>query len=437
MEKIPVEVLGVICDNLDDRGTLKALRLVNRKFADIAARYLFKTLTVFQHLSSWRKIQRIADSPRLAHLVKKLEVVTVTLVNETRDFDVWKQRSQGHRVESHLRQGNRGAAVAELVEPLDDKLTVVLGLQRRCQTWLWWYDGQEVVKRIKACSESQGYPLSLSLPALGQVETTWPLDLWSPGPNPYRRGRKFNFGLRMGEYKMGDFFGPTNGCWNAHLGFALLVLNDNDLKITTLELHQSREILLNRMYPVPNLIYLKNLMLHFRRQTPEQYNHHMAMADANGKPEWILAPYLANAENLETLILMQDLSSDPHEARRVARSGYAWFDVIQILSTASWPKLRSLWFDAVFTNSFYLPQFLMMHGNTLRSVHLDRRVSDEVIWQLLASKFRTQCANPNCVISCSEDTIFRSNSAFVKESDLSHNEDDWPGFNPAGWWDSP
>lgn len=155
------------------------------------------------------------------------------------------------------------------------------------------------------------------------------------------------------------------------------------------------------------------------------------MSDGEERFEWTLAPHLANAENLENLILTQDRFTDRREDECV------WsFDIVPILSTASWPKLRSIWFGRVFTMSPYLPRFVMIHGNSLRSIHLDRPVSREIVWQLLASKFRTQCANPDCAISSTDDTIFHSKSADVKESDLLNSEYDWPGpeEHRAGWW---
>ena len=436
MDKIPVEILEAICNVVDDRVALKALRLVNKKFANIVARYLFKTLIVYQHLSSWRKIGLIAHCPQLAHLVKKLELVTSVgrdrIVRDriVRDrigtFDEWKWESQGHRVRGHLRLGDRGAAVAELVEPLNDKLAVVLRLQQRYQTWLWWDKGQKIIEGIAAYFGKHGSPLSLPLPALSEMETVWPPDLPISNPHPGRREREGN--LRLGIV---DLFGPANKRCNAHLSFALLVLHDSGLKITTLELHQYREVLLDQMYPVPILISLKHLKLHFRHPFTVEHKQAMAMSGRRERPELALAPYLANAENLENLILTQDRFTDRREDECV------WsFDIVQILSTATWPNLRSVWFGKDFTESTYMLQFMMVHGKSLRSIHLDRPVSREIVWQLLASRIRTQCANPNCVISCTDDTIFHSKSAHVKESDLSNSEYDWPGpkQHRAGRW---
>ncbi len=415
MDKIPVEIFEDICNVVDDRVALKALRLVNKKFANIAARYLFKTLIVFQHMSSWRKIDLIARCPRLAHLVKKLEIVTMTVGGNTGTFDEWKQRSQGHRVEGHLRLGDRGAAVAELVEPLNDKLAVVLRLQQRYQTWLWWDNGQQAIEDIAARFGRHGLPVPLPLPALSEIETAWPPDLSASGPHPGRREREGN--LRLGIV---DLFGPANKRCNAHLSFALQILHDRGLEITTLELHQYRDILLDQIHPVPILISLKHLKLHFRHPFTVEHKQAMAMFGGQERFKLSLAPYLANAENLENLIVTQDRFTDRREDGCIFS-----FDIVPILSIASWPKLRSVWFGKDFTRSYYMLHFMMIHGKSLRSIHLDRPVGREIIWQLLASDIRTQCANPDCVISSSDNTIFRSNSACVKESDLSDNEYDW------------
>ena len=374
MEKLPVELIENICNALGhDRVALREVRLFNRKFADTAARFLFKTLVVFQHLSSWHKVKLIAQCPRLAHLVRKLEIVTLAIGEKTPvgektpTFNEWKQRTQGRRVEGHLRLGNRRAAVAEVVEPLDEKLGVVLRLQQRYQTWLWWYKGQEAIERIAACLyfESHKSPKSLRLPALSEIETVWPPELWIPGPDPGR--------LRSGYSHLGpaDLLGPSNQRCNAHLSFALLHLHESDLKITTLELHQYREILLNQKYPVPVLVYLKHLKLRFRHHYTVEWHEAVLIADRLYRSNRVLAPYLANAGNLETLILSQELSGGTD------MSDCIWSDLIPILSTALWPKLRSIWVGGLFAMDARLVKFLMRHGNSLRSIHLDRPARHE------------------------------------------------------------
>ena len=323
MDKIPVEIFADICNVIDDRSALKALRLVNKQFANIAARYLFKTLIVFRRMSSWRKIESIAHCPRLARLVKKLELVTMTVGRNTRTLDEWKQRSQGHRVRGHLRLGNRGAAVAELVKPLNNKLAVVLELQQRHQTWLWWYCGQEAIEKIAASFGSHRLLSSLPLPALSEIETVWPPVLSKLGPHHGRQERE-------GDFRLGivHLFGPTNKCCNAHLSFALRALHDSGWKITTLELHQYREILRDQMYPVPILMSLKHLKLHFRHPFDVERKQARAISHGQERPEWTLAPYLANAENLEDLVLTQARFTDRRNDECV------WsFDIVLIRRT--------------------------------------------------------------------------------------------------------
>ncbi|KAK0510759.1 hypothetical protein JMJ35_007191 [Cladonia borealis] len=428
MDKIPVEIFEGICNVVDDRAALKVLRLVNKKSANIAERYLFKTLLVFQHMSSWHKVKLIAHSPRLAHLVKKLELVPITVSFSIKNYFEWMQRGQGRRVEDHLRLGHRGAAVAELVAPLtlNDEVGFVLGLLKKYENWLRWGTNREAIEYVAAIPWVPRTALSLPLPALSEIETAWPPDLRASDPHPGRREREGNLPLGIV-----DLFGSSNKRCNAHLSFALLALHDNGLKLTTLELHQYREILLDQIHPVPTLIHLKHLKLHFRHPFDVEHKQARAMADGAKIFEWTLAPYLANAENLENLTLTQDRFIDKREDECV------WsYDIVPILSTASWPKLRSVWFGRIFTMSTYSPQFMMMHGKSLRTIHLDRPVSREIVWQLLASKIRTQCANPDCAISCTDDIIFHSKSADVKESDLSNSGYDWPGpeEHEAGSW---
>ena len=412
MEKLPVELIENICNALDhDQVALKEVRLFNRKFADTAAHFLFKTLAVFQHLSSWRKVRLIAQCPRLAHLVQKLEIVTLAIGGETLKFDEWKQESQDYRVQGRLRLGNRGAAVAELVEPLDYKLGVVLRLQQRYQTWLWWDKGQEAIEQTAVYLEGHGLPTSLRLPALSEIETVWPPDLWIPGPDAVGRRRGSHLGLSRR-------FEPLNQVCNAHLSFAMLCLHESDLKITTLELHQYREILSNRKYPVPTLVYLKHLKLRFRHYFTVKWQEAVLIADNLYRSNRVLAPYLANAENLETLILSQELSCGTDIGECI------WYNLMPILSTALWPKLRSIWVGEIFAMDGRLAKLLMRHGNSLRSIHLDRPARQDYYWQWLAYNIRTQYANTNCVITSSDDTVFRSKSDGIKESDRS-NYDDW------------
>ena len=253
MDKIPVELLERICNVFDDKMALKTMRLVNKHFANIAERYLFRTLIVFQRMSSWAKIESIAQSPRLKHLVKILELVPMIVDSST---------------------------------PL------------RSPAFPW-------LPRTA---------LSLHLPKFSEIETAWP-------PELYR-------GEREGKSSLGivDLFGPSNELCNAHLSFALRVLHYGRLKITTLELHQYREILLDQIYAVSTLIHLKYLKLHFRHPFDVELEQARAMSDREKGFEWTLAPYLANAENLENLTLTQDRFIDKREDECV------WsFDIVPIL----------------------------------------------------------------------------------------------------------
>ena len=337
MDKIPVEVFEGICNAVNDKRTLKALRLVNKHFGNIAERYLFRTLIVFQRISSWDKVKSIAESRRLNHLVKKLEVVPMIVESNT---------------------------------PL------------RSPTFPW-------LPRTA---------LSLHLPKFSDLETAWP-------PELYRGEREGNSSLGIV-----DLFGPSNQLCNAHLSFALRALRFGGLKITTLELHQYREILLDQIWATPTLIHLKHLKLHFRHPFDVEKMQARAMSDENEELAWTLAPNLARAENLESLTLTQDRCIDKRDNECV------WsYDIVPILSAAPWPKLRSVRFGEDFARSTHMLQFMMMHGKSLRTIHLDHPFGPEIPWQRLASDLRTQYANHECVVSGRDDTIFHSKSACIEE----------------------
>ena len=305
-------------------------------------------------------------------------------------------------------------------------LAVVLRNQRRWETWHWWDLGHKNIERLAQRFPSHQAPFSLPLPALGEIKTGWPFDVSTTGPRPGRPERAANF-----RHGFRDVLGAANKRCNAHLSFALLYLHNSGLRITTLELHQYREIVKNQMYPVPVLGYLKHSKLRFRHQFTVEWHTATPMAQ-DGLPNcynFVLAPYLANAENLETLILSQQISNGTDLGDCILSA------LIKMLSTTgSWPKLRSIWVGALFTEDVYLVHFLMKHGRTLRSIHLNRPVEDERYWRLLASSIRVQYANTECVISSSDDKIFRSKSDCVIDSDMSEIRYDWvePEENLAG-----
>lgn len=60
----------------DEYPILKALRLVNTMFHELATRALFETLILLRHPRSWKAMDNIALSPRLAPLVKKVQIAT-------------------------------------------------------------------------------------------------------------------------------------------------------------------------------------------------------------------------------------------------------------------------------------------------------------------------------------------------------------------------
>ena len=216
--------------------------------------------------------------------------------------------------------------------------------------------------------------MRLPLPSLKSIEMAGPSESWTPGPKVKRSGRETGYT----SYCVGC--GKGNRHWNAHLS----VLHHNEIIITTLELHRTREILVDQMFPVPELPHLKKLALNFRYQCGEYCQYNLQEWEDVDTPEWKLAPYLANTASLETLILSQDLgfksrfnSDDPGDD---PDSACTWIDVVGILASAPWPKLRTICFKIFLTRSSLLLHFLQLHSHSLQSTRFDLPVSHMEVW---------------------------------------------------------
>ena len=95
MYRLPPELLREVFDYIDDdQVTLKALRFVDMRFADVAARHLYKTLVVFQHPDSWHKLELSAACPWLGPLVRKLDVAALNTIHGNLSTSIIRRRIQ-------------------------------------------------------------------------------------------------------------------------------------------------------------------------------------------------------------------------------------------------------------------------------------------------------------------------------------------------------
>ncbi|KAL2040595.1 hypothetical protein N7G274_006574 [Stereocaulon virgatum] len=159
-------------------------------------------------------------------------------------------------------------------------------------------------------------------------------DFWMPGPEIKRKEQEI--GLEGGRHLNGGI----NLSWNRHLSFVPRALHHNKIQITTLDLHEYRQMLVIQIFPVPVMRQLKTLILSFRYECEESIQ--FTNMDESKEPKWRVAPYLAGAENSTTLAMARDFK--PFRPSFAYMHGQekdcAWIGLFPILTDAHWPKLR-------------------------------------------------------------------------------------------------
>ena len=398
MDILSSELLHEVLDFfVDDPESLKALRLVGRRLADIAAQLLYRRLIIFQHPDSWHKLELIAASPHLAPLVQKVDVAALTRAFEPSEFDAWKESSK--KIRTKERSGTRAGQIATLMESLNDpKLDVVLGIRQRFQRYRRWLKGELAIDNIMYTSEGRTPLLVLPLPNLRAINMAGPTEQWMPGPEIKRTERET--GLQASRLMMRQ----VNLGANSHLSFALRVFHHNQIQITTLELREYRQILVDQMYPVPVMSHLKTLILGFRYKFVESF--HFTHTDESKKPKWRLAPFLAGAENLTTLAIAQDFKTFRRGLARIQEKERAWIDMFSILTDAQWPKLRSINLHNVLLRSTSLLAFLEKHSDSLESLHIEEPVTCEKPWRALSSTICERFEMAGRTVECSEECFW-------------------------------
>lgn len=437
MEKIPPELLRCICDNFKNRkAILKAVRLVNRNLACAAAPLLFQTLLVYQTPQSWKNLSSVARCEWLAPYVFKLEVAVLEYLPHHLTFVDWKQSTWHTRWYRYERQGNRAAMVSLLMEKLEPHLPrqstnsiqymsysdwkqcpevhsgnkrpdqsiagdmlpkfgekpvssiremeLALGLVYRYQRYRYWHDGENELLDFVLHSKRSHLDLT-SFPNLRVMSVLGSKRLWKNAVWPLANANRKVREAAVPVYLDG-FVGRIPG--DVQLSLTLRVLDASAVNITRLELHRYREILASPALPVPPLRHLQELILNFA--SSENYYDSIYCCE-----RWELAPWLRDADNLHTLIV---LSQDP-EGNNDMRGYSRFFDVIALLHGIEWPKLRFTHFKETFVRPKSLLHFLFEHRQTLESVRIERPIFPDKKWQSLQSElFAVEFRSPDCRI---------------------------------------
>lgn len=161
------------------------------RFANAAARHLYKTLVVFQHPDSWHKLELIAACPWLGHLVQRLDDAALNMKTwKPFDFNYWKENTASSRRHWSSTKANAAILVASIMATHNDQeLDELLGLPQSYRRHCYWYQGERAVRKIMRKSEGRTPLLRLPLPSLKSIEMAGPSESWTQGPKVKRRER--------------------------------------------------------------------------------------------------------------------------------------------------------------------------------------------------------------------------------------------------------
>ena len=90
MERLPPELLAHVCSSVSDIRSLKKLRLVNTKFAQIAAQFLFEGLCLALIPRYLNKVTEVAFHPTLRFHVRTLYSDGDILNEKFADYETWE-----------------------------------------------------------------------------------------------------------------------------------------------------------------------------------------------------------------------------------------------------------------------------------------------------------------------------------------------------------
>lgn len=472
MNTLSPELLRHICDNFKDKkATLKAIRLVNRRLADVAAPLLFQTLLIYQTPKSWKNLSSVARCEWLAPYVVKLEIAALEYLPHYLDFMDWKSFTWDGRWEDNERQNNRAAMVSLLVEKLKTRrlryslnpdesmnftdwkqcpevcswykqrdqcvagdmiselgenietplseMDSALGLVYRYQRYLYWHDGENELCDLLSHSEISRldlipFPNLRIMSVLGSHEL-WKDKIW-PSGRANRKLRETTDWMHLRSYVKTEHR-------NVLLSLTLQMLDTSAVNITRLELHRYREILANPTFPVPPLKHLQELILEF----PFVENYYRLPIYEYER--WELAPWLRGADDLHTLIV---LSQDPEGHSNEHCMG-GFFDVIALFHGIEWPKLRSIHFRETFIKPESLLRFLSEHGESLETVRIERPIFPQRKWQSIQSElFAMKFRSPDCRISMNTQD-FDFQLKYATKDWFDDLEDDYEWIDVNDW----
>lgn len=271
MAHMPPELIDKVCAYLiDEKKTLRSVRLVNKHLAGIGARSLFRTLLIYQRRDSWQKVISVAESASLSPYVRKIEVASLDYLPCLGSFETWRRETSDMRVKMADDMGR--LAILNEDNDLIPGAELDLRLEHQYTKFLGWFDGERflasAVDQILKDPPLQPFQIILPLLALQpflnlrSVEMVGAYELWD-----FQRSKRDENAIlpsfNRREIETGVFRERLHDADNKHLTLILWAVQASQCNIVTLELHHYREALASKDSPCPTLKTLKHLVLSF------------------------------------------------------------------------------------------------------------------------------------------------------------------------------
>lgn len=392
---LPNELLSIVCENLHPRRTcfesrvsgatcdLKALRLVSKRFKDIAAQWIFKVIMLRPHPDFWERLSAIADRPYLAKYVACLEVVTTEhLDNMRRRQDMARTcytpecRNCDGLVKARFDIGSTLAKVSE--QTMCSSGVDEYG-SRLKQRYRYWEDGATQIKQMLEgfqnplvdSSKRFDFGKLVNLRSIVTMENR-DLIMIDPRDGVYGQCKCENIylGLRRKIEWIGGYLRVWHEIHTRNLELAIQTMIQSGNPLSSLSFHRSAAML--RYAPTEaRLLNLRTLTLGrpYKGRSESDFGPYAR--------EHLMTQWLTDLPNLHTLKITQSL--------KVA----GMVNIVRALGDQRYPNLKVLYLKHVVTTATDLRKFLMLHLAGLESLIIDTPVIFTPDWHVLQKEIAT------------------------------------------------
>ena len=358
------------------------MRLVSKRFQDIAAQWIFKVIMLRPHPDYWKSLSELSDRPHLAKYMACLEVVTA----EYLDF-LEKVHQIGCTLEYRNCDGlvkarsDIGSTLAKVSEQTMSSSGVDVYKSRLKRRYEYWEDGATKIKQtVKALRDPLIDSSKLfdfgKLARLRSIIAIQNRDLVmiDTGDGIYSQCRCENaeLGLRR---KIGDRYRVWRKVQTANLELAVQAMMRSGNSLSSLSLHESTAMI-NYAPTEAQLWNLRTLILGLPYKD---------FTDVHFKCQGVVKGWLTDLPNLHTIKITQ--SSNVTDM----------VNIVYALRSQRYPNLKMLHLKRVVTTAAHLREFLAFHLVRLESLIIDTAVIFTPDWLVLKHEITT-CSSDRCNI---------------------------------------